>query len=280
MWALTPAGERVSATADFAFHKGRTELFEYTLANGRTLTATARHRWLTREGWAEAGATRLGTDVATVDYAHHPSAVPLPQGDLPDPIWRGIDDGRAVAYSPVVSAKPVGVRDFYDMHVPGWVNYAGDGIWSHNTDVLLAFMAWKSPARAQRLGWSHYHEKWGDGADRAYTLAALIALRTGFWVTREQTSHSVVVADAAPYLVGARGFGHMDIGDRVGTTVKGMEAGRVFVDRITELTLAWSRDEAPAWKIQVGEREFEDPVIKAFEMLQDVLSIAQDLGVL
>ncbi|WP_052280794.1 hypothetical protein [Nocardia vulneris] len=306
VWALTPNGERVGATADFAFKKGRTELFEYTLANGQTITATTRHRWLTRAGWAEAGATAIGTEVAAVSPATAVDIAP-PNDDLPDAAWIGVPDGGAVEYSPVVSARSVGVQDFYDMHVPGWVTYSGNGVWSHNTagdliaaavfippiggtldailkplytDVLLAFMSWKSPERAQRLGWSHYHEKWGDGADRAYSLAALIALRTGFWLTREQTSHSVVVADGAPYLVGARGFGHMDIGDRVGTTVKGMPAGRVFVDRITELTLAASRDEAPAWKIQVGEREFEDPVLKALEVLQDVLSIAQDLGVL
>lgn len=148
------------------------------------------------------------------------------------------------------------------------------------TDTILAFMAWKSPQRATRAGWSHYHEHWGEGASRAYTLAALIALRTGMWSTREQTSHSVVVADGCPYLIGEQGFGHMTIGDRVGTTVKGMPDGKVYVDRISELTMGWSRDSSPAWRIQIGVREFEDPAIKALEAIQEIMSIAQSLGVL
>ncbi|MFI9507578.1 hypothetical protein [Nocardia sp. NPDC052566] len=310
VWSVTPRGRRVAATADFAFKKGRTELFEYTLANGRKLTATTQHRWLTRAGWMPTEKATIGTEVATVDHsrlAMADSEAQAPSNDLPDSAWLGIAEGIAVEFSAVVSIEPHGVADFYDLHVPGWVNYSGNGIWSHNTigdliaaavfippiggaldavlkplytDTILAFMAWKSPARAQRAGWSHYHEKWGDGADRAYTLAALIALRTGFWATREQISHSVVVADAAPYLVGARGYGHMDIGDRVGTTVMGMPGGKVYVDRITELTMGWSRTESPAWKIQVGVREFEDPVLKAYEAIQEILGIAQDLGVL
>ncbi|WP_253805069.1 hypothetical protein [Nocardia sp. FDAARGOS_372] len=47
------------------------------------------------------------------------------------------------------------------------------------TDVFLAFMKWQDIGRAQKLGWSHYFETWCEGADRAYTLSALIALRTG-----------------------------------------------------------------------------------------------------
>ncbi len=148
------------------------------------------------------------------------------------------------------------------------------------TDTILAWMAWKSPARAQSLGWSHYHEGFAEGADRAYTLSALIALRTKFWLTREQTSHSLVVADGSPWHIGERGRGHFFVGDRVGSTVRGMPKGRVFVDRVSELTLAWDRESTPAWKITIGQREIEDPVVKAFEAIQEVFSIARELGVL
>lgn len=149
------------------------------------------------------------------------------------------------------------------------------------TDVLLAFGAWKSPARAQKLGWSHYHEHWAEGADRAYTLGWLLAMRTGMWVTREQTAHQVRVADGgAPYRIGQRGYGHYYLGDRIGTTVRGMPPGRIFVDRVSEVRLKWSRSEATRWEIIVGQREIQDPVIKAFEMIQEIISIAQELGVL
>lgn len=148
------------------------------------------------------------------------------------------------------------------------------------TDVVLAFGTWKDPARARKLGWSHYHEHWAEGADRAYTLSWLLAMRTGMWNTREQTSHKVVVADGAPYRIGQRGYGHFYLGDRIGSTVRGMEPGRVFVDRVSQVRLAWDRNTAPGWEITVGVREHEDPVMKAFEMIQEIISIAQELGVL
>lgn len=150
------------------------------------------------------------------------------------------------------------------------------------TDVILAFMKWKDIFRAQDLGFSHYHECWGEGADRAYTLSALIALRTGMWRTREQTSHTVVVADGTENLrIGQNGYGNAYIGTRIGTSVKDWGTpGRVYVDRISELTLGWSRTESPAFKIVIGQRPDEDPILKGLEMIQEVFAIAQELGVL
>lgn len=148
------------------------------------------------------------------------------------------------------------------------------------TDVVLAFGTWGNQQRAQRLGHHRYYEHFAQGGDRAYTLAWLLAMRTGMWITREQTSHKVVVADGAPYRIGERGYGHFYKGDRVGSTVRGQTPGRVFVDRVSEVRMSWSRNESPVWNITIGVREPEDPVIKAFEMIQEILSIAQELGVL
>lgn len=148
------------------------------------------------------------------------------------------------------------------------------------TDVFLAFGKWRNQNRATSLGGSHYHEIFAEGGDRAYTLAWLLAMRTGMWTTREQVSHTVVVADGAPYRIGQQGYGHFFLGDRIGSTVRGMKPGRVFVDRVSELTFQWDRDTEPTWNITVGSRAIEDPVIKAWEKLQEMLSILRDLGVL
>ncbi len=148
------------------------------------------------------------------------------------------------------------------------------------TDVLLAFGAQGIPGRKSKLGWSTYGEHWAEGGDRAYTLAWLLAMRTGMWVTRQQTGHEVIVADGAPYRIGQRGLGHFYIGDRVGTTVQGMKPGKVFVDQATEVAMSWDRDNAPIWKITIGQRDIKDPVIEAWERLQEILSILQELGVL
>lgn len=147
------------------------------------------------------------------------------------------------------------------------------------TDVFMAFGKWKSPQRAARLGGSHYHEKWADGADKAYTLAFLLAMRAGMWETRETNSVTLTVADGAPWRIGQRGHGHFFLGDRVAFSVLGMAPGRLFVERVSELTLAWDRDTTPSWQIQIGQRVAEDPIARMAEDMQDFLGMLQELGV-
>lgn len=148
------------------------------------------------------------------------------------------------------------------------------------TDVLLAFMAWKDPWRATALGDFHYHERFAEGADRAYTLKAIIALRASMWATRETFTHKLTVADGAPWLIGARGKGHFYLGHRIGSTVRGAPKGKIYVDRVKEVKLTITREKAPTWEITIGEREFKDPVQKAFEKIQELFGIAKDLGLI
>ncbi|MFE7797053.1 hypothetical protein [Nocardia sp. NPDC057440] len=148
------------------------------------------------------------------------------------------------------------------------------------TDVFLAFMSWSDPGRATSLGFSHYHERFASGADRAYTLKALIALRASIWATRETFTHKLTVADGMPWLIGQRGKGHFYLGDRIGSTVRGAPKGKIYVDRVSEITLTWNRTTSPTWKITIGQRKQEDPVLKALEKIQELFGIARDLGVL
>ncbi len=147
------------------------------------------------------------------------------------------------------------------------------------TDTILAWMAWKSPARAQQLGWSHYHEGLASASDSAYTLSALITLRAKLWATREQFAHRLQIADGAPWLVGQRGKGHFYVGDRIGSTVAGTPKGKIYVDRVSEASLSWSREQHPIWSITLGYREPEDPVTQSMEMIQELFGIAHELGV-
>ena len=147
------------------------------------------------------------------------------------------------------------------------------------SDVLLAFGNWHNVTRAQRLGFSHYQERFQEGADRAYTLAWLIAMRTGMFESREQTSCTITVADGAPWRIGQRGFGHFFIGDRIGFTCLGAKLGRIYVERVSEISIAWGRDSAPVWKIQIGQSQAEDPLVRAYEDFQDFLGLLKDLGV-
>lgn len=150
------------------------------------------------------------------------------------------------------------------------------------TDTIAAFMKWGTGNRAHQYGWSHFHEGWAEGADRAYTLSAVVALRAGIWRTREQTTHSITVVDGFGNLrVGEYGKGNAHIGTRIGTTCRDWGLpGRVYVDRITDLTLKWDRHTTPKWALIIGQRPDEDPLLKGLEMLQEMASITHELGVL
>jgi hypothetical protein len=150
------------------------------------------------------------------------------------------------------------------------------------TDVVGAFQKWKDIGRAGDLGWSHFHETIAEGADRAYTLSALIALRSGMWRTREQTSHTLTVADGFGNLrVGQNGKGNAYLGTRIGSTCKDWgKPGRVYVDRVSEVTLSYDRKTSPTWQLTIGARADEDPFVKGLEMLQEMAAITRELGML
>jgi len=149
------------------------------------------------------------------------------------------------------------------------------------TDVVLAWVSFKDPVRAFNAGWSHYYEHFETGADNAYTLDSLIALVAALWATRRFFCHELVVANGSPYIIGDQGQGDFFLGDRVGSTVKGMPPGEIFVDQVSQLELTWDRQTAPDWKITIGtSKETEDPFGKALKMVQTLMGGLADLSVL
>lgn len=148
------------------------------------------------------------------------------------------------------------------------------------SDVLLAFQSFKSPLRTRSLGWSHYYENFEDGADKAYTLSAVIALRAGFYKSRQRTSHTMKVGDGAPYLVGERGQGHFWLGDRVGGQIPGSPDGQVVVERVSALTLAWDAETPHQWDITLGDLTVDqDPLEYALSKIRGLTDALHDIGV-
>lgn len=147
-------------------------------------------------------------------------------------------------------------------------------------DTILAFMSLKSPLRTTSLGWSHYYERFQDGGDQAWTLSAIIALRNGFWATRQRTSHTMKIGDGAPYLVGDRGEGHLFLGDRVGGQIPGAPTGRVVVEQVASLSLSWDADKPHEWEITTGDPDADaDPLDHALSRVKEAFAAIHDLGV-
>ena len=148
------------------------------------------------------------------------------------------------------------------------------------TDTILAWMSVKSVQRAQNSGWSRLYEYFQDGANRAYTLSALLVLRAGFWATRSRFAHELVIGNAAPWIIGDNGFGHFFLDDRIGATVVGDWTGQIYVDRVRELTLAWDRDTPAEWMPVIGDKSaLKDPAQLAMDKIEHMLSMIQALGV-
>ncbi|WP_239003494.1 phage tail protein [Nocardia panacis] len=165
--------------------------------------------------------------------------------------------------------------------VPDLGNVADTILHPIYSNVFMAFGAWKDADRIARLGQFHLKERFGPNGDKAYTIAWLLAMRTALWETRETTRLKVTIEDGAGgWRVGQNGHGHYYIGSRIGVAALGLPPGQINIERVSELTLEWSRDQAPKWHIVLGEREPEDPVVKAWEQFQEILGILRDLGVL
>ena len=148
------------------------------------------------------------------------------------------------------------------------------------TDTILAWHSIKSVQRANNSGWSRYYEYFQDGANRAYTLSSLMVLRAGFWATRGRFAHELTVVDGAPWLIGDNGQGHFFLDDRIGAVIAGDWTGQVYVDRVRELTLSWTRESGAEWMPVIGDRSaLKDPAERAMEKIEHMLSMISALGV-
>lgn len=146
------------------------------------------------------------------------------------------------------------------------------------SDVFMAFMAHKHHDRIREQGWDFPFEKWVDGADKAYTVSALSALRQARHETRERFSVEVEMTNGSPYFVGPAGYGDFFVGDRVAVHAHGMPENRLMVNQVESLEYSRSAGE-DGWKISIGQPEFTsgfDYLVKRFEATTSGL---KDLGV-
>jgi hypothetical protein len=105
-------------------------------------------------------------------------------------------------------------------------------------DSILAYMSVPLLARVAKQGWGHYLETASTTVTQAFTAASVMDLRARRRETDPDTAFTLQVANAAPWLIGANGFGHWWLGDRVGGTSKYLMP-RVFVRRCRNLDIDW-----------------------------------------
>ena len=210
----------------------------------------------------------------------------------------GGDFLTSVINSQIGMAAAVGVGQFATVSVPpidipplgGLMDAIASPLYS---DVVLAFQEIPTLRAAEfglpiagledivtGLGDYHYYEGWaGDG--KAFTLGAMAETRLKVHNTRARTSHTIKVADAAPYLVGEQGFGHFWLGDRVATSVLGYPTpDTLFVERVKKIKYQWDKDGPKGWELEIGYKEPGDPGLKALDMIRTVNGALGTIGLL
>lgn len=146
------------------------------------------------------------------------------------------------------------------------------------SDVFLAFMTQREGSRAAAHGWDAPFEYWVDGADKAYTIAAISSMRKAREQTREKYSATVKLHNGSPYFIGSAGFGDFFINDRVAVHAKGMPENKLFVAQVSELEYSADASDA-GWDAVIGTREFDSGWKWMSKRLERVRSGLRELGV-
>lgn len=147
-------------------------------------------------------------------------------------------------------------------------------------DTIAAWISIKLLDRARDRGWFGLFEYFIDSGGKAYTLSSIMVIRAGRWATRSWSASSMEIADGAPYLVGDQGQGHFWKGDRVSRLIKGDKSRRLYIDRVSKLTLSGGRGQRASYTITVGNGDAQmDPVVRLMKIAEKAKATAKELGV-
>lgn len=143
-------------------------------------------------------------------------------------------------------------------------------------DVVLAFHRVPNPVRYDAMGAQGppFGEYWESSGSTGFSLAALKAIRTGFFRTRAYRTFEVKVRAGAPYWPGS----HFGVGDRVSCEIG--RSGKLYTDYVYGIGIEWSRDADVDYPITIGDGQVEDEagaiLSRQIAMIKDIV---QSVGV-
>ena len=145
-------------------------------------------------------------------------------------------------------------------------------------DSILANMSVPLLQRVAQQGWGHYLETTSTNVTQAFTAASVMDLRARRRETDPDTSFTLQVANASPWLIGDNGFGHWWLGDRVGGTQKYLMP-RVYVRRCRELDISWDGGKGLTIAAKFGEtRSKKDGIERMSELIARAMGGLQQIG--
>ncbi|MGW2095783.1 Gp37-like protein [Promicromonospora sukumoe] len=147
-------------------------------------------------------------------------------------------------------------------------------------DTILAFMTVYLVNRAAYLSHFSLYEMWVDGADQAYTLSATLVLREVVRATETKYSADMEIIDGAPWYVGAKGYGHFDLGNRIFVQTEGDRSGRIESPRVKSLRLSAAVGKAPGFGIKLGSKDPVDAFGRVIKRIQKLASGLKAMGMI
>lgn len=145
-------------------------------------------------------------------------------------------------------------------------------------DSILAHISVPLLLRVSKQGWGHYLETASTNVTQAFTAASIMDLRARRRETDPDTSFTLQVANASPWLIGASPFGHWWLGDRVGGTQKYLMP-RVYVRRCLELNIDWDNSKGLTIEAKFGDtRSKKDALERLTELTAKAMSGFQQIG--
>lgn len=145
-------------------------------------------------------------------------------------------------------------------------------------DSILAHISVPLLLRVSKQGWGHYLETNSSNVTQAFTAASIMDLRARRRETDPDTSFTLKVANASPWLIGDNGFGHWWNGDRVGGTSKYLMP-RVFVRRCRNLDINWGEGQGVTIEATFGDtRNEKDAIERLTELVAKSMSGLSEIG--
>lgn len=144
-------------------------------------------------------------------------------------------------------------------------------------DSILAHISVPLLLRVAKQGWGHYLETTSTNVTQAFTAASFMDLRRRRRETDPDTGFTLTVAQASPWIIGDRGFGHWWLGDRVGGTSIYLMP-RVFVRRNRKLDIEWGADGLSIESTFGETKNKKDALEKLTEITAKAFSGLQEIG--
>lgn len=145
------------------------------------------------------------------------------------------------------------------------------------SDVFLAFMTVYLRNRGEYMSDFAPYEHFVPGADKAYTLSATMVMRQAMLASSRMWTFDAEIMDGTPWWIGARGYGHYDLGDRI--LIEDDVTRNIIAERVRTLTLKAERGEPPAFSVKLGTKDPQDAFGRVVKQIKSLMEGLKQLGV-